>query len=430
MAFFRCKVVAFSPKIPAGLKKVKALPKKLHGLTVFSGMTKKLPAYKLIQNLEELEMFEAEHREVSWMAFDTEFVGEKRFWTLLCLIQVASPKGYFLIDPLAIKELSPFLNLLRDPDLIKITHAGENDYRIFYEQFDCLPQNVFDTQIGAGMAGYRYPLSFGKLVEAELGYGIDKGATVTNWEARPLSTNQVAYALNDVRPLYDLYVSLMERLERLNRVGWAAEEMAQLEQEDTYKKDHDMQVINSRLMGQLKNKERLVYLRLMRWRREEAKRKDQSLEMTLPKKLLGPIVRAMTSGGMKALNANRRIPDRLVYRHQKAWEAMLSTPENEEEKSLLANVPVQQEESPRREALLELLYQAIRFHCLHENIAVELAFPRANLKELKEDPDQDPFEKGWRSEMFSDSLLSWFKDSDQLDIRFTDQAISLVRNPS
>jgi ribonuclease D len=390
-------------------------------------MAKKLPEYKLIRNQTELKNFYAAHQGQPWMAFDTEFVGERRYQTLLCLIQVASREGYFLIDPLEVDDLGPFLDLLVQPDLVKITHAGENDYRIFYDQFGILPRNVFDTQIAAGMVGYRYPLSFGKLTEAELGLSLDKGATVTNWEARPLSNNQIAYALNDVKPLYDLYSELHDRLERLDRVHWAGEEMSRLEKEGAYKRNFDLQVVNSRLMGQLKGKEQLIYLRLMRWRRQEAKRKDHSLEMVLSKKLLGAVTRGLARGGMKGLRNNRRIPDRLIGRYQEDWVSMLEKPMQENERVLLEQIPVPAEESPRREALLELLYQAIRFHCLHKGIAVELAFPRGNFRELKEDPEMQLFETGWRSELFGDSLLSWFKDSDQLDIRFSDHSISLVR---
>ncbi len=392
-------------------------------------MRKKLPEYKLIRDGNELEKFADEQADQAWMAFDTEFVGEKRFWTLLCLIQVASPLGYYLIDPLGDFSLDPFLDLLENPAVEKITHAGENDYRIFYHQFDLLPQNVFDTQVAAGMVGYRYPLSFGKLVEAELSISLNKGATVTDWQARPLSDSQVAYALNDVQPLRDLHAKLMTKLERLDRVDWAKEEMRQLEKEELYVRDYDQQVVNSRLMGQLKGKERLVLLRLMRWRREEAERKDHSMEMVLSKKLLGSVVRAMSNGGFKGLHANRRIPDRLVHKYKEDWTAMLGQPPTEEERELLATIPAEIEESPRREALLELLYQAIRFHCLHEGIAVELAFPRAILKELKDNPDQELFQTGWRKELFGESLMSWFQDSDQLDVEFSDTAISLVRTP-
>ena len=73
-------------------------------------------------------------------------MGEKRFVTLLCLIQIASEHGYYLIDPIKIEDLSPLIELIEDEQIIKITHAGENDFRLFNILFGTLPKNIFDTQ--------------------------------------------------------------------------------------------------------------------------------------------------------------------------------------------------------------------------------------------------------------------------------------------
>ena len=86
--------------------------------------------YNLIETQDDLEHFYRTNKNVTQLAFDTEFVGEKRYYTLLCLVQVATEHGFYLIDPLKIKDLRPFLRLLEDPNILKITHAGENDYRL------------------------------------------------------------------------------------------------------------------------------------------------------------------------------------------------------------------------------------------------------------------------------------------------------------
>ena len=87
--------------------------------------------YTLIETSEDLQNFYEINKNVEWLALDTEFIGERRFETLLCLIQVATPNGYYLIDPIKISELTPFLALLEDEKILKLTHAGENDYRLF-----------------------------------------------------------------------------------------------------------------------------------------------------------------------------------------------------------------------------------------------------------------------------------------------------------
>ena len=110
---------------------------------------------------------------MKWLAFDTEFIGEKRYYTLLCLIQVKCETGTYLLDSLKIPDLTPFLRLIEDERITKITHAGDNDYRLLNILYGTIPKNIFDTQIAAGFIGYRYPMSFGKLVEAETGEILD-----------------------------------------------------------------------------------------------------------------------------------------------------------------------------------------------------------------------------------------------------------------
>ena len=138
-------------------------------------MTVEPQMYEYIDEQEDLIQFYESNSAVEWMCFDTEFVGEKRFVTRLCLIQVATINGNYLIDPFSIGNLDPFIKLIVDPAITKITHAGENDYRLLFNQLNITPENIFDTQLAAGFVGYRYPISFRKLVEQELGLFLKKG---------------------------------------------------------------------------------------------------------------------------------------------------------------------------------------------------------------------------------------------------------------
>ena len=193
--------------------------------------------YTLISTQEDLEAFHQEHLGIEWMGFDTEFIGEKRYHTLLCLIQVSSVHGYFLLDPLAIDDLGPFLSLIQDPGIIKITHAGDNDYRLLYRAYGVTPANVFDTQVAASFIGHRYPTSFARLVEAEIGVNLGKGYAVTDWSRRPMSDKQIKYALYDVVYLRELYDKITEKLQENGRLSWALEECALMADSDTYYRD-------------------------------------------------------------------------------------------------------------------------------------------------------------------------------------------------
>ena len=131
---------------------------------------KEIP-YQLIETEEDIQLFLKENQDIKWIGFDTEFIGEKRFHTLLCLVQLATENGNYLIDTLKLTSLPEILRIFEDPSILKLTHAGENDYRIFYQQFNIIPQNVFDTQIAAGFIGYKYPTSFQKLLDNSHAHG-------------------------------------------------------------------------------------------------------------------------------------------------------------------------------------------------------------------------------------------------------------------
>ena len=116
-------------------------------------------------------------------AFDTEFIGENTYHPILCLIQVASRERVELIDPMAIprEAMLPFWSLLADRALEKICHAGDQDAEIVWLESGLVPQNMFDTQIGAGMVGISYPTALWRAVEHFTGVTLEKAHTYSAW---------------------------------------------------------------------------------------------------------------------------------------------------------------------------------------------------------------------------------------------------------
>ena len=152
--------------------------------------------------------------------------------------------------------------MLTNPEIVKITHAGDNDYRLMHANYGIIPQNVFDTQLASGFIGYKYPISFRKLVEAELDVYLSKGYAVADWEGRPFKTKQLKYALNDVVPLPKLWQNLKTKLEEKSRVEWAKEEFSMFELEDFYKKEQHKEALGSNLMRALNPKEKVFLIQL------------------------------------------------------------------------------------------------------------------------------------------------------------------------
>lgn len=360
------------------------------------------------------------------MCFDTEFVGEKRFVTRLCLIQVTTINGNYLIDPFYLKSLDPFLDLIQDPGITKITHAGENDYRLLFNQYKITPNNIFDTQIAAGLVGYRYPISFRKLVEQELALFLKKGYAVTDWESRPFKKKQLKYALNDVLPLFDLWQSLKRKLEKRARLSWAEEEFSRLTMSSYYTKNPHQEALNSNIMKSLNKKERVFLIRLFQWRREMAKKKDFSKEMVLPSKFIGQITRSIPSG-KDALFHNRRLPEKIVRQYGNIFTELYQRAITKEEAALLSQIPEETTEDPKGEILVEMLYLMIKYKCLKMEVAPGMFVARNVLNKIKADPKELDYyiKSNWRREMLGEVFWNWLQHFDQLDIEMGKEKIEL-----
>lgn len=387
-------------------------------------------SYQLIEDDASLQDFADLNKEIEWMCFDTEFIGEKRFITTICLIQIATKHGIFLIDPLKVKNIQPVIDMLLNEKILKIVHAGDNDYRLFNMHYGIIPRNSFDTQLAAGFAGYKHPVSFSKLVENELRIHLSKGYTVTDWEKRPFQKKQLDYALLDVVYLHELWQRLEDKLRRLGRLEWVREEFKTLEAPDAYEQDPYKEALESNLIKSLKRKEQIFLIRLFLWRNEEARRKNHSKEMVLPTKYISPIVRAVPSG-LDALRHNRRLPDNVVGRFGQMFVEMFERPASAEEREVLKQIPRDNSENPKQDIMMEMLDLLVKYKCLQAGISSNIVLPRGILKKMKNDKDYfDPLlEMGWRKKFLGEEIISWFKFRSNLEIEFLNGKFELKMMP-
>lgn len=159
-------------------------------------------------------------------AFDSEFIGERSYEPLLCLVQVATPARVFLVDPLASLDLSALWELIVSPSIEKIVVAGQQDFGPAVQRTGRPPANILDVQIAAGFVQAEYPRSLAKLLAEFVGATLGKAHTFTHWDHRPLSAEQVRYAADDVRYLPAARDAVGKRLAELGRTAWAKEECA------------------------------------------------------------------------------------------------------------------------------------------------------------------------------------------------------------
>lgn len=184
--------------------------------------------FENIDSAERLQDFCAAIADEPRIAFDTEFIPENTFVPELCLVQVATDRKLAIIDPLAVEDLTPFWQLLIDPQREVVTHAGKEEMNFCLAQAGDLPARLFDVQTAAGFVGLGYPLSLGNLVAKVLDKEVSTNETRTDWSKRPLSTRQLQYALDDVRYLLAARDRLADQLDNRDRLPWLEAETAHM----------------------------------------------------------------------------------------------------------------------------------------------------------------------------------------------------------
>lgn len=196
--------------------------------------------HTIITNTLSLQAFCERMQHESFIAIDTEFMREKTYYPQLCLVQIAGEKESAAIDPLAPDiDLAALDALLLNEQVLKVFHACKQDMEIFYHRMHALPHPIFDTQVAAMVCGYGESIGYESLVGKVLGLSVDKSSRFTDWSHRPLSDNQITYALNDVLHLYKIYIALAQELAHRGRKEWIMEEMQSMLDPENYDADPD-----------------------------------------------------------------------------------------------------------------------------------------------------------------------------------------------
>jgi len=162
------------------------------------------------------------------IGLDTEFVRERTYWPQLALVQIAIEDTILLVDPLAPQMTTALAPLLGDPAVLKVMHSASEDLVALKFACGVVPTPLFDTQIGAALAGIGAGLGYQRLVQDTLGIALQKGETRSDWLRRPLSRSQLAYAADDVRHLFALHDRIDARLNELGRRDWLGEDCARM----------------------------------------------------------------------------------------------------------------------------------------------------------------------------------------------------------
>ncbi len=368
-----------------------------------------LPAESSVATRSGLDELVTHLRESGRFAFDTEFVSEETFEPVLCLVQVATRDRLVIVDPLAVGDLSPFWDIVLDPEVGLVMHAASEDLRICKFQAGQVPSHVFDVQIAAGLVGLGYPLSLGNLANQVLRITLSGGETRTDWRRRPLSESQLRYALDDVRHLLVLVDRLEAQLDRLGRRSWAEAEFAGFIDAIQNRSEEERW---RRLPGlhQLSRRGLEVARRLSDWRFEEARRANRPLRQSLRDDLLVAIAKRLPASrrDLEALRDFNR-PHLLA----RGGDILAILAEAQAVPAELLPEPVERhEEGPGLTMVINLLTAALAHCCAQHKVAPGLVGAAHDLKALvRWDADGRPearrpdLTRGWRAEVCGRTLL-------------------------
>jgi ribonuclease D len=375
--------------------------------------------YTLVETGEQLDRFYAGNKGIQWMAFDTEFIPEKYFRSKLCVISVATPNGNYVLDVVKLDKMDGFLRLVGDPGILKITHAGENDYRILVTDYNAKPKNIFDTQLSYGFLNRDYPLGLQYLVEKELKIWMNKGELRSDWEQRPLTPEQMKYAVGDVINLYPLMKVLKRKLKKRGKLEWSNEENSQWEQPGYFSAE-SVEFVNfftGISTRGLSRQQKVLLVRLHLWRYEEAAKRNCPLNQVLKTWLLNSIVRNI-KGGKHALLKDRTIPDGIVNHYWPMFERFYHKKATGKERELLALIPGEGNGDPRRTVVIEMLYPIIKLKALDQGISPNLVISKKEMNKMKANRYYYPsyLEGGWRRKLLGPDILHWLRKRYPMDI--------------
>jgi ribonuclease D len=340
-----------------------------------------------------------------YITVDTEFLRESTYFPILCVAQMASVEEAVVVDARADGiDLAPFFDLMADERVLKVFHAARQDIEIVWHQAGLIPHPVFDTQVAAMVLGHGDSISYDQLVQRITGDTLDKSHRFTDWARRPLTAQQIAYAISDVTHLRDVYLALSADLKRRGRADWVSEEMEVLTSPDTYRLDPDSawERLKTRVR---KPKDLAVLIELAAWREREAQARDVPRGRVLKDDALADVaVHAPTTA--EKLGSLRSLPR--GFERSKWGEAILA--------AVARGLARDPKSLPRLEraksgangaATIELLKVLLRMTSERHAVAAKVIATVDDLDRIAASDDAEvPALKGWRRELFGEKALA------------------------
>ncbi len=359
---------------------------------------------KFVDTPDQLEQFAAEIASQPWIALDTEFLRERTYRPELCLLQIATPETVACIDPLALDNIDPLLDVIYDSSIIKVLHAASQDLEIFYWLRGSVPTNLFDTQIAAPLLGYQEQIGYANLVNELLGVTLSKSHSRADWTRRPLPEQQAQYAADDVIYLAEMYPVMHSRLEKLKRLPWLDPEWHNLTNPHLYEKPVDDVWKRLRSIDRLKGQRLAVAQHLAKWRELTARKRNMPRNWLVKDEVLLDIAKQLPDS-IEELKHIRGLSDGAVKTHGEEILNHIQQAKNVD--------PVKLDPAKRKvkltadqDATLDLLNAVAKIHAREFEINASILAPRKSIEDLIHGNTNTAVMQGWRGQLIGPALVS------------------------
>ncbi len=366
-----------------------------------------------IDTPEDLARFCDAIRDSEWLALDTEFIRERTYHPRLCLLQVCNDEIAACVDPLAIKDMMPLLDVLFDGRILKVFHAARQDLEIFLHDWQQIPLPLFDTQPAAALLGYGDQIGYANLVKQILGVDLPKDHSRTDWSRRPLGEGQIRYALDDVIYLGKVYLQMRGQLSELNRLQWLVDDFAELANPATYRS------VPEDMWKRVKGRQRVHGMKLAALQQLAAWREQQALIRNLPRKwvlkdevMVDLAKRAPTE--KKQLEHIRGLEPGAIRRDGEQLLAVLKSSQN----IPMDAWPVEQftanKMTSQQQAMTDLLSTALRIIAEQQQLSPSAIATRKQLEKIVRGEADCELLKGWRKSVAGTTLTQIVSGEQQI----------------
>ncbi|MDH3646313.1 MAG: ribonuclease D [Gammaproteobacteria bacterium] len=358
----------------------------------------------LIDTREGLSKLVRKLRGQEFVAVDTEFVREHTYYPRLCLVQLATHTTAACVDAIALDDLSSLTSVLLDATITKVLHAARQDLEIFVQLTGRAPGPLFDTQIAADLCGLGDQGSLAAIASQLLSVELDKSHTRTDWSRRPLSEQQLQYALDDARYLIPIYEELSEQLREQGRTSWLEEDCERLINPALYTVEPAMAWKRLGGLGALSGPQYHAARLLAQWREDRAIDLDRPRGWILRDDVLLRIATALPDSE-NALEKIKGLPRPLFRKASKLLDIVSAAQRCEDPvPDLPAPLSPQQ-----RKRVIALMDRVRRVAADIGVSAATLASRRDVTAVVRRDPNAAPL-RGWRREIIGEQLLAGIGD--------------------